>query len=142
MNGWALIKNGITGAGDEGVVYNQVHSLGFHARGNPVSMHDSDDDTWQRLATLFRVHLNNVTKKTIPKEDLSRLSLSAQRYEGLGLDIPILSGCETQETRLRGGLWAARKAAIVRSMSTSTFTYWRSYSNMHSSWTETLRERI
>jgi hypothetical protein len=75
----------------------------------------SDDDTWQRLATIFRVHLKNVTKKTLPKEDLSRLSLSAQRFEGLALSIPILSGFETQETRLRGGIWT-KKAAIVRSV--------------------------
>ncbi|MCJ1439386.1 hypothetical protein MMC27_008780 [Xylographa pallens] len=73
----------------------------------------SDEDAWQRLATVFRVHLKNVTKKTIPKEYLSRLSLSAQRFEGLGLNIPILSGFETQETKLRGGLLASRKAAIL-----------------------------
>ncbi|MCJ1405467.1 hypothetical protein MMC11_008695, partial [Xylographa trunciseda] len=73
----------------------------------------SDENAWQRLATVLRVHLKNVTKKTIPKEDLSRLSLSAQRFEGLGLNIPILSGFETQETKLRGGLLTSRKAAIL-----------------------------
>ena len=77
-------------------------------------LNQSDEDAWQRLATVFRVHLKNVTKKTIPKEDLSRLSLSAQRFEGLGLNIPILSGFETQETKLRGGRLVSRKAAIVR----------------------------
>ena len=73
------------------------------------------DDTLQRLATLLRPGLAKVSKKSLPKNEISRLEILSEKFREVHLPLPegLISGYETLETILASGVLSVRRSVAI-----------------------------
>jgi hypothetical protein len=71
--------------------------------------------TTQRVATLLRPTLKSVSKKSLRREDLSRLDLLSDRFREVRLSLPegLISAYETINTPLASATWTIWKSFAV-----------------------------
>lgn len=73
------------------------------------------DETLQRLATLLRPSLAKVSRKSLPKNDISRLEILSEKFREVHLPLPegLISGYETLETILASGVLSVRRSVAI-----------------------------
>ena len=72
----------------------------------------SDEESAKALSTVLRTDLSLTSKQPFTKLNLSSLVNTSLHFEELRMQIPVLSGFETVETKLRSSFWVSRKAIV------------------------------
>ncbi|KAL9619090.1 MAG: hypothetical protein Q9160_006266 [Pyrenula sp. 1 TL-2023] len=90
---------------------NEISGVVFLATPHSI---DEDERGRTKFATILRRAYKEVKDSVFSQSDLTRLSLTSQRFEELPLDLPLLSVYESQPTRvLQPGFINVRKSPLV-----------------------------
>jgi len=83
---------------------------GFVFVGTPHSK-STNEKVWKTLSKLPKLKLRQSTKRSLGREDISRLANICERFEELEFDRPILSSYESRETPI-GGTFRSKKVKV------------------------------
>jgi hypothetical protein len=72
----------------------------------------ADTEAVKTITQILKADLKSVTSRTVSRRGVSYLAFAGMRFDELMLQIPILSGFETRETKLRSTIFFAKKGVV------------------------------
>jgi hypothetical protein len=75
----------------------------------------SDSEAVKAITQILKADLKSVTQRTISRRAVSYIAFTGMRFDELKLEVPVLSGFETRETKLRSTIFFTRKTIVSSS---------------------------